>query len=249
MLIAKNICVKLGIFGLITKDLNAKFIYVESVIKNMRKIKGVIYDLDGTIVSTIKLHEAGWVFAGKKFDIYISNEMLLNQSGISNEAAAEIMLPDEKRYLIKKFIAAKVKYVMENANQVTLFPNILRVVTQLFKNDCKVWICTSAHKNFVKKILNNFSEFKKAIKDNIVWRKMYKNEKPSPDALNVTIKKMGLTNSQVCYIGDSFSDYKTSVKAKVKLIYFCPNAKSKDLRMPRSIPVISSHKEIFKFLK
>ena len=35
MLIVKNICIKLGISGLIKKDLNAKFICVEDVLKNM----------------------------------------------------------------------------------------------------------------------------------------------------------------------------------------------------------------------
>jgi len=215
----------------------------------MKEIKGIIYDLDGTIISTIKLHEAGWVYAGKKFGIHISDEMLLNQSGISNEAAAEMMLPGDKRYLTKKFIAAKAKYVMENANQATLFPGILKVVTQLSKNDYRVWICTSAHRDFVKKILNNFSELKRVIGNNIVWREMYENEKPSPDALNVTLKKMGLPNLQVYYIGDAFSDYKTSVRAKVKLIYFCPDLRKRDSRIPRSIPVISSHEEIYQILK
>lgn len=78
---------------------------------------------------------------------------------------------------------------------------------------------------------------------------MYKYAKPSSDALNLTINKMGLAGSRVYYIGDAFSDYKTSVNAKVRFIYFCPNVRNRDLRIPRLISVISSHKEIFKLLK
>ncbi|MDI6603516.1 MAG: HAD hydrolase-like protein [Patescibacteria group bacterium] len=214
-----------------------------------KEIKGIIYDLDGTIISTKKLHEAAWLYAGRKFDIPISKRMLLSQSGISNEAAAKMMLPSNKKYLIKKFIAAKVKYVMGNLNRATLFPGILKVMEQLLQRGYSVWICTSAHKNFVKKLLNALKPLKKIIKNNVVWREMYKKEKPSPDALNLTIKKMGLIKSQVCYIGDAFSDYKTSTTTKVKFIYFCHNIKNRDLRIPKSTSVISSHKQIFNFLK
>ncbi len=59
-------------FGLIIKVTNVKFIYVESVIKNMKKIRGIIYDLDGTIILTQKLHEKAWIYAGKKFNIPIT---------------------------------------------------------------------------------------------------------------------------------------------------------------------------------
>lgn len=109
-------------------------------------------------------------------------------------------------------------------------------------------ICTSARQYFVKKVLKIITPLTK-IRKNIVWREMYKREKPSSDALNTTIRKMSLTNSQVCYIGDAFNDYKTSLAARVKFIYFCPNLKKRDLRIPKTIPFISLHRKIFQVLK
>jgi len=212
-------------------------------------IKDIIYDLDGTIISTIKLHKSAWLVAGKKFNIYISDKMLLNQSGVSNEAAAKMMLPRNKSYLTKRFVAAKTKYVMANVNQATLFPSVIKTIKQLVKMGNKVWLCTSAHKNFVQKILNNFKELKKIVQNNVVWREMYKKEKPSSEVLSLVMKKMSLSNSQVYYIGDAFSDYKTSIASKVKFIYFCPNIEKQDARIPKSVLTISSHKEIFKLLE
>jgi len=214
-----------------------------------KEIKGIIYDLDGTIISTTKLHESAWVAAGKKFNIYISNKMLLNQRSISNEAAAKMMLPGNKKYLMKQFVDAKAKYAMKNANQATLFPNLLMVIENLLQKGYKVWICTSAKKIFVKKVFNVLKPLKRIIKNNVVWREMYKKEKPSPDSLNLTLEKMDLTKSQVYYIGDALSDYKTAIAAKVKFIYFCPKSQKKDSRIPKSISVISSHKNILKLLK
>ena len=213
----------------------------------MKKIKGIIYDLDGTLVSTQKLHEDGWLYAGKKFDVSISKEMLLNQRGISNEKTSLMMLPSNKKNLAKKFIEAKVEYVNKNLKKITLFLSALKTIQQLTQKGYVVWICTSAHKNFVKAI-KALKKIKEA-ENKIIWREMYNQEKPSPEGLNLTMKKMGLKNSRVYYIGDALSDYETSVKAGVKFIYFCPNIKAKDSRIPKSVPVISSHQEIFKLLE
>jgi HAD superfamily hydrolase (TIGR01549 family) len=208
-------------------------------------MKGIIYDLDGTIILSEKLHESGWLYAGKKFNISITKEMLFNQKGMPDEAASLMILPDNKKYLFEKFKRAKQKYVLENINQITIFPNAGETIDWLIKKGYKVWIYTSAHRNFVKEALNALDGLKK-IEGNIVWREMYGQEKPSPDGLNLTIEKMNLTNLQVCYVGDALIDYKTSNNANVKFIYFCPNLKERDLRIPKSIPIISFHKEIKK---
>ena len=213
----------------------------------MKKIRGVIYDLDGTIILTQKLHEKAWIYAGKKFNIPITKQMLVDQRGISNQEASLVMLPSNKRYLLEKFKKTKIKYVNNNLKQIKISPNVLKVIKDLIKNNYSVWICTSASRSFVKKILGLFKELKE-IKNNIIWRELYKKEKPSPEALNLTIKKMGLRNNQVYYIGDAFSDYKTSINAKINFIYFYPNKKKKDLRIPNSIPIISSHRAILKML-
>ena len=161
-------------------------------------IKGIIYDLDGTLISTLKLHRAAWLAAGRKFIVPITEEMLKNQSGISDEEAALMMLPEEKKYLLKKFIEVKQKYVRENIKRASLFSGTTETINDLIQKGYKVWICTSAHKFFVTKVLSLLGPLKKVIESNIIWREMYKYAKPSPDALNLTINKMGLTGSQVC---------------------------------------------------
>ena len=78
---------------------------------------------------------------------------------------------------------------------------------------------------------------------------MYKDEKPAPDALYLTLKKMGLINSEILYIGDAFSDYETARSASVPFAYYCPDSEGKDSKIPEIVPTISSHKEIFKLLE
>ncbi len=212
----------------------------------MEKIKGIIYDLDGTLISTSQIHEAGWLYAGKKFGVPVSNGALFNQRGISARTAVKAMLPENQQSLAGDFIAAKAKYVAEHLNEASIFPGALETVGRLFREGCDVWICTSASGNFVGKIMDKFPELRNLLKENVVWREMYENEKPSSDALDLTMEKMGINNQQVVYVGDALSDYKTGLNAKVKFVYFCPG--EKDPRIPDSIPVISSHDEIYGIL-
>jgi beta-phosphoglucomutase-like phosphatase (HAD superfamily)/RNase P subunit RPR2 len=207
---------------------------------------GVIYDLDGTLVSTQKLHEDAWLFAGKTFNVPVSARMLVDQRGISNREAALMMLPRNKKHLLNKFQKAKAEYVNKNLKRAVPFPGATETIEKLLKRRYSVWICTSARKDFVKKVLKPFKGLREM---NIVWREMYQKEKPSPEALDLTIEKMGLSNKQVCYVGDALNDYRTSLEAKVKFIYFCPDKKRRDPRIPKSIPIISSHKEILKLIQ
>ncbi|MDO8424460.1 MAG: HAD family phosphatase [bacterium] len=211
----------------------------------MAKIKSIIYDLDGTLISTLKLHRSAWLAAGKKFNIRIAKKMLSDQRGMSDEAAALMMLLKGKKQLLQQFREAKQEYAWKNIGKITLFPEAVKTINALTRKGYKVWICTSAYRFFVKKVLSLFPELKAALKNNIVWREMYKKPKPAPDPLNLTIKKMGLKKSEACYIGDAPKDYQACLNAKVKFVYFCPNAGSRDSKIPRTVPLIRNHKGIF----
>jgi phosphoglycolate phosphatase-like HAD superfamily hydrolase len=211
----------------------------------MKKIKGVIYDLDGTIISTQKIHEDAWVYSAGKIGISLTEEMLLDQRGVSNEESALKMLPEGKKHLLEEFIKIKNDYVENNINKIIIFPNIVDTMNDLVKDNIKVSICTSAKEDFVSHVLKRFPSLKEY---NIVWRELYKEEKPLPESLELTTGRMGLMNKEVLYVGDALNDYRTSINAKIDFIYFCPNESVKDYRIPNDIHLISDHKEIFTFL-
>lgn len=210
-------------------------------------ITGIIYDLDGTLISTTKLHESAWLAAARKFNVSLTKEMLLNQKGVSNKEAACMMLSQNKRNLLHNFVKSKQNYVMKNIKEATIFPGTIETINQLKNKGYRIWICTSAKNDFAQIVLKHNNFLKNAIGDNIIWREMYKKEKPAPDALNLTMKKMGLDKSQVCYVGDAFNDYKTSKNTGVKFIFFFQDRK--DSRIPVAITAINSHKKIFQAIR
>lgn len=212
-----------------------------------KNIKAVVYDLDGTLISTVRLHELAWIYAGKKFNVPISDKFLIDQKGVRNESGAEMVLPAGKKYLIDEFVKAKEEYLSENMTNIDFFPGTENVIRKLIRGGYKVWVFTGSDRRFVKKILKD-KKVLNIIKNNFVWREMYKKAKPSGEGLKLALKRMKIENSSAVYVGDAFSDYKSSMDAKVKFVYFCPDIRKRDSRIPKSITAISFHKEIFKFL-
>ncbi len=209
-------------------------------------IKGIIYDLDGTIISTTKFHEKAWIEAGKIFNINIPRDFLINQRGMTNEAATKMLIPNDEEKL-KSFVKAKEEYVIENAGKVDLFKGFKKTCEYLLSKSIKVWVCTSAPKEFVEKVYRGIP-FLSKLEDKTVWREMYKNGKPDAEPILLTLNKMNLLTEEAIYVGDAYSDYLSSTNADCNFVYFCPDDNNKDNRVPKSTPIITSHKELTKFL-
>lgn len=209
-------------------------------------IKGIIYDLDGTIISTTELHEKAWIAAGEIVGINIPKDFLSNQKGMTNEAAAKLLIPDDEEKL-KSFVKEKEKYVVENVEKVNLFDGFEEIYKYFLSNNIKVWICTSAPKVFFEKVCNGIP-FLSQFKNNTVWREMYINGKPDPEPILQTIAKMGLADKETVYVGDAYSDYLSATNAGCTFIYFYNDEKNRDSRIPIKTPKISRHEELITFL-
>lgn len=76
---------------------------------------------------------------------------------------------------------------------------------------------------------------------------MYKQGKPQAEPLLLTADKMELKTNQCLYVGDAYyNDYLAAWNAGMNFIYFCPNAKNFDVRIPSEIFKITHHKELLK---
>lgn len=203
----------------------------------------MIYDLDGTIISTTKLHEQGWQEAGKSHDIDINQDFLRNQKGMANETAAKMILGEKFATHGKSFVQAKEEYVNKNTHAAGLFENFLDAYKKLKEHGVNVWVCTSARRDFALSIYNHLFGLQ-MLKDNTVSWEMYKHGKPDPEPILLTAKLMGLPIQDCVYVGDAYNDYLAVKSAGCSFIYFCRDLADKDPRIPDDAPVISNHTEI-----
>lgn len=102
----------------------------------LNNIDGIIYDLDGTLINTGKLHEEGWKYAGDKFNVEITPSDMLNyQKGRTGIDAGSFMLKTDNIDLINKFRLTKKEYVNNNLDHIEMFPNFFETYEKLLKND------------------------------------------------------------------------------------------------------------------
>ena len=213
----------------------------------MSKKKGVMYDLDGTLVSTTELHKKAWQLAAKHFEVVLTPQMLIDQSGMRTDDATRMMLPKAKQHLAGEFAKTKARFVDEDPIKVEVFPFVVETLEKLMKYGYLVWICTSARKDFVYRVMKD-AQGLVMMKERVVFREMYTEGKPSAEPLLLTLLHMNLAPEEVVYMGDAFSDYEASRNAEISFLYFLPPGANEDSRIPDSISRIASHKEIFSYI-
>ncbi|MCI4667650.1 MAG: beta-phosphoglucomutase family hydrolase [Bacteroidia bacterium] len=57
-------------------------------------IKGLIFDLDGTLADTMPVHVAAWKLAAASFGVVIEDQMIYNRSGMPTVKVAELLNKD-----------------------------------------------------------------------------------------------------------------------------------------------------------
>lgn len=203
-----------------------------------------MFDLDGTIISTVGLHEQGWRVAGEKCGVRITDEMLRKQRGIPEDAAARMMLGSRYAELGGEFVRTKRSTAVEHAGEVRLYPDFLPAYRALRERGLVVWVCTSAPKVFVGAVYGEIPELAE-FKDRTVYREMYEMGKPHPDPLLLTARKMGVPIEQVLYVGDAVGDWKAAENAGCAFLYACREKCDPQVKAP----AILDHREILDFLE
>ncbi|MBU1976015.1 MAG: HAD family phosphatase [Nanoarchaeota archaeon] len=215
-----------------------------------KNIKAIIYDLDGTIIDSEKLHERAWASTGKQFGIEVTPQMLLDQKGRPDDATSLAMLGQDRTHEIEEFRLAKLGYSMKGLKQDIVFSNFSEAVQGIEAKKIITWICTSAYEAYTRQALDTIDDLHR-YKDKTVWREMYGKGKPNPDPLLVTMEmiveseKLSELKPEECiYVGDAYSDYGAAKAAGMGFIYYLPDPENDDSRIPQDVPRIRDHNEI-----
>lgn len=219
-----------------------------SSINGESRIQACIYDLDGTIIDTEKLHEEGWKYACGLQGVTPTLEMLLAQRGLPGDDAARLMLPVEKQDLVRVVREAKAAHVLDHLGEVLFLPGFPEAYQELSARDKKVGICTSARKVFIDAYVAKVPLLR-SLEGKIIYKEMYTEGKPSPEPLLLAMQVLGGFNPAEClYVGDAYADYQSAVNAGMDFFYFRGPASMDDERIPPAIPRLSDHRELLHHL-
>jgi phosphoglycolate phosphatase len=178
-------------------------------------IKGIIFDMDGTILDTltdIKL-SVNHALSIKKYPLKTDEDI---KKAVGNGAykLIERVVPD---YLleqeIKEVFSLYQAYYDQNSNTHTkLYPNILRLLRTLKEYGFYLGVVSNKFEHLVNEL--NTKMFENLFDVSIGEVKGIP-IKPNPDMLYKALKVLNLENSEVLFVGDSEVDMDTAKNANI----------------------------------
>jgi len=179
----------------------------------MNKFKGIIFDIDGTLTSTNDLIFASFNFItqkylGKKF----TNEEILKWFGPTEDVILKKFCGDNYETAREEYY----KFYSENHFMADIYPGMKEILDKLKSSGVLLSIFTGKGKEAATITLKKLDILKYF--DLIITGDEVKEHKPSPEGIEIFLKKFNLKKTEVIMIGDSPSDVKAAHSAGIKVV-------------------------------
>ncbi len=183
------------------------------------KLKGIIFDGDGVLFDTEKLHVMAWKKVLSSYGISLNFKDFEEGIGVEDSEFLKKMKRKgkiSKNLNIEKLVEEKSKELLnildvENVKISIKIKNVLKIL----KRKYKIAIASNSERKFVLKVLEKLkiSEYF----DTIITRDDVKNPKPSPEIYLLISKKLKIPPSNLI----AFEDSNTGISAAKKGGIFC----------------------------
>jgi phosphoglycolate phosphatase len=177
-------------------------------------IKHVVFDLDGTLVSSHETIYETTVYTLKLFGV--DKEIPLDKFNNLIGYHFADLLPMFDIYLddYEEFINEYKKHYFSFMHSSYLFPDVMETLAELKKTGMKLSILTTKAQDQTEKILNYFNITNHF--DFIMGRRPGIGHKPSPEPLLIICKELNVAPSETLMIGDSELDVRCGKAAGSK---------------------------------
>ncbi len=182
-------------------------------------IKAIIFDLDGTLVDSVKYHTQAWVKAFQKYGYDFSFDRLRQQIGKGSEYIIGELLPaDEAEKLESDIAGYRKQYYQDNLlEKVQPFPKVKKLFETIKADGIKIVLASSARRETIahyKKLLEIEDLIDGATSTDDVAK-----SKPEPDIFASALEKLGdIKTEEVIVVGDSPYDAMAASKLSLRTI-------------------------------
>lgn len=217
----------------------------------MKKYKGIIFDLDGTLLDTIDDLAESMNEVLKKYDhpTFTSDEYKLKIGGgfeglISNSVPADTDSETQEEALILFSSIYDKRYL----NKSKPYEGIDSLLDELSKREFKIGINSNKKDEYTNILANKF--FKRIPFIKIYGERDGIARKPDPISALDIIKSMGLRPEEVLYVGDSKVDIMTAKNAKIDSVGVLWGFRDyEELEKYGATYIVSDPKEILKIIE
>ncbi len=221
------------------------------------KIRGIIFDFNGTLFFDSDKHEKAWKVFSKEIRSYpfSNDETLKNVYGRTNRAILEYLLQNEiSDELYNKYVTKKEAYYrqccLQDPQNLKLVDGAIELFDFLIKNKIKINIATASEiinlKFFDEQFnLEQWFDFEKIVYDDDVIK-----GKPAPDMFLKAAERIGLKPSECIVFEDSESGIAAAKNAGInKIIIVDPKAEKGNFHQHPDVEmVIPDFTQFNKFL-
>lgn len=180
-------------------------------------VKGVIFDLDGTLIDTIE-GLANSVNAAMDYYSFPNHSIEKYRTFVGNGVGklVERALPEGKKNLTEDARKIFEKHYAETMLDVLpVYDGINELLEYLIKNNIKIAVNTNKMDVFAKPMIEKV--FGDTFCD-VLGEVDFLSRKPSPDGVNYLLEEMGVSREDCLYIGDSQVDIKTARNAAMRCV-------------------------------
>jgi phosphoglycolate phosphatase len=178
--------------------------------------KGVIFDLDGTLVDTLEDLAGAMNFGlGKLGEPVHSVDACRRMIGSGVAKFAQRALSGDKQHLHAELLGLmKARYLEKCFDRSTLYDGIVKAVSDLQAAGVQIGVVTNKNADAAVLIVEHF--FGKGTFKAIIGIEGDKWVKPDPAGTFEIIRQMSLTKEDIMLVGDSDVDIATALNAGVK---------------------------------
>ena len=186
----------------------------------MKPVKGVILDVDGTLIDSNDAHAHAWVEALEEFGIKVAFEEVRPLIGMGGDklmpevAGLSEETPEGKQIGKRRSEIFKERYLP----YLKPFPKTRELLRRMRDDELKLVVASSAKEDELKSLL------KIAGADHLIEEKTSsddaENSKPDPDIVKAALDASGLSADEVVMIGDTPYDIEAASRAGVRTIAF-----------------------------
>ncbi|GER88494.1 phosphoglycolate phosphatase [Dictyobacter vulcani] len=185
-------------------------------------VKGIILDVDGTLIDSNKAHTHAWVEAMKENGYDVPFEKVGPLIGMGGDKVLPEVLHLSKDSPEGKKIGESRKKIFKEKyfSTVKAFPGTAELLHHMHDKGLRLAIATSAEPDELHEMLKIIEPHIDQLFEQEATSKDANQSKPDPDIIHATIKRIGLDPHELLMIGDTAYDIEAASKASLSTIAF-----------------------------
>lgn len=170
-------------------------------------IKGVVFDLDGTLVDSVNIHLISWIEACRVLGISVrmdssTIDLIKDLVGLAAEDIALIITNDEAK--AKSLAEVKRSIYLKKVGNISPFPGVVDGVRELKKLGLRIAIASSTSREIIEAVTKNVGIYD--LIDAYVGSDDVVRRKPHPEMFLRAMERIGVKPREAIVVGDTKYD-------------------------------------------